>query len=359
MKHRCLVSLIALAAMISLVSLGQIRVVAGQGLSSAKAQTPAAAKTWTAPRTPDGQPDLQGVWANNNATPFERPKELEGRQFLTEQEVAALKAKAGELFSGDGDAAFGDTVFLAALANAKGNEKGFKSRDVTTGDYNSFWIVERDFDNRTSLIIDPPDGRVPPMLPEAEKRQAALAEARKLVRVDGPEDLPLSQRCITFGVPDTFAGYNSYYQIVQAKGYVAIVTERIHDARIIPLDGSPHLDRSVRQWLGDSRGHWEGNTLVVDTINFTDKTNFRGAGANLHLVERFTRVGADTIHYEFTVEDPTTWTKKWTAMIPLKRTKDMIFEYACHEGNEAMAGTLSGYRVQERKAEGAAKTGAR
>jgi hypothetical protein len=355
MKQRCLVSLSALAAMIALVSLAQVPV-AGQ--SVAKAQTKAGAKTWTPSRTPDGQPDLQGVWANNSATPLERPKELAGRPFLTEQEVTALKAKAGELFSGDGDAAFGDSVFLAALANVKGNEKGFKSRDAATGDYNSFWIVERDFDNRTSLITDPPDGRIPPMLPEAEKRQAARAEARKLRPTDGPEDLPLSQRCITFGVPDTFAGYNSYYHIVQAPGYVAILTERIHDARIIPLDGSPHLDRSVRQWLGDSRGRWDGNTLVVDTINFTDRTNFRGSSENLHLIERFTRVGADTINYEFTVEDPTTWTKKWTAMIPLKRSRDTIYEYACHEGNEAMPGTLGGYRVQE-KAEGAVKSGKR
>ena len=186
--------------------------VAGQA-SSAGVNTPAAGATYKAPRTPDGQPDLQGVWANNDATPLQRPTELAGRQFLTEAEVASLKRRAAELFNGETDAAFGDSVFLAAIKEAG----DFTSRDKGTGNYNHFWIVDREFDNRTSIISDPTDGRIPPLTPEGEKRKVALDERRKMHPADGPEDLPLSHRCVTSGVPRIGAGYNSYFQIVQNK----------------------------------------------------------------------------------------------------------------------------------------------
>ena len=303
-------------------------------------------KTWTPPRTKDGQPDLQGVWANNTATPLERPKELAGRAFLTEQEVAALKKRAQELFSGDGDAAFGDTVFLSVLANVNGTKSGFKSTDGETGDYSSVWTVERDWDNRTSLITDPSDGRLPPLTPEGQKRQADATAARNRLPA-GPEDRSLSERCITFGSPRLGAGYNSYYQILQSPGSVAIVMETIHDARIIPLDGRPHPPSTIRTWHGDSRGRWEGDTLVVDTTNYRAGT-FMNASEKLHVVERFTRTGPETIKYEVTIDDPATWTKPWTAMIPLSHSRDAIYEYACHEGNMGMIGILSGARAEEK-----------
>lgn len=312
-----------------------------------------AGTTWTVPRTPDGQPDLQGVWANNNATPFERPKELAGRAYLTDEEVAALKKKAQELFGdGESDAAFGDGVFLSVLANVKGQKKGFKSTDGGTGDYSSVWLVERNFDNRTSLITDPPDGRLPALTPEAQKRQAEVAAIRRRLP-EGPEDRSLSERCITFGAPRLGAGYNSYYQIVQSRNYVVILMETIHDARIIPLDGLPHAPSNIRNWLGDSRGHWEGDTLVVDTTNYKPGA-FMNATAKLHVVERFTRTSPDRIKYEVTVSDPDAWTRPWTAMIPLSHSRDSLFEYACHEGNEGLRGILAGARAEER-AEAAGK----
>src|SRR6266850_6422247 len=219
---------------------------------TAPAKTSAAPKKWTAPRTADGQPDLQGVWANNNVTPLERPAALAGKPLLTDAEVAALKAKAADLFSGDGDAAFGDDVFNAVVTGAK----KFSSSDVTTGNYNQFWIADRDFDNRTSLITDPPDGRIPPITPEAKKRPPNVEGDRNLRGTDGPEDRSLSERCITFGAPRIQAAYNSYFQIFQTRDYVTILMETIHDARIIPLDGRPHIGQGIRQWLGDSVGHW-------------------------------------------------------------------------------------------------------
>jgi hypothetical protein len=295
----------------------------------------------------DGQPDLQGVWANNNATPLERPPALAGRALLTDAEVAALKAKAAELFSGDGDAAFGDDVFLAVVAGVK----KFGSSDTTTGNYNQFWIVDRDFDNRTSLITDPPDGRLPPMTQEAQKRRAGLQLDRAQRGSDGPEDRTLSERCITFGAPRLGAAYNSYFQIFQTRDHVAILMETIHDARIIPLDNRPHIGQNIRQWLGDSVGRWEGDTLVVETTNYSPKSDFRGARENLHIVERFTRVSPNRIDYEVIVKDPTTWTRPWTAMIPLKLTQEEVYEFACHEGNEGMVGILAGARAQEKAAE--------
>src|SRR5580658_9080662 len=231
MRFRTLTFVAAVAVALSLLPAQAL----AQSLNAKPAKT--ATQTWTAPRTVDGQPDLQGVWANNSATPLERPKVLEGRAFLTEEEVAALKKKAAELFdNGNSDAAFGDTVFESVLANVTGTKSGFKSTDGGTGDYSSVWTVARDWDNRTSLITEPPDGRIPPMTPQAEQKQRAMAASFKL-RPSGPEDRSLSERCITYGSPQLVAGYQSYYQIVQSSNSVAIMTEMIHDARIIPLDG--------------------------------------------------------------------------------------------------------------------------
>ena len=308
-------------------------------------------KTWTPPRTSDGQPDLQGVWANNVVTPLERPKELAGRPLLTEQEMAALKKKAQELFKADADAAFGDTFFLSVLANVQGTKSGFQSTDGGTGDYSTVWLVERNWDNRTSLITDPSDGRLPALTPAGQDRQATASAKRNKIP-EGPEDRSLSERCITFGAPRLGAGYNSYYRIVQSRDTVAIQMETIHDMRVIPLDGRPHLASTVQSWLGDSRGHWEGNTLVVDTTNYKAGA-FMNASEKLHVIERFTRTGPESLKYEVTVDDPATWTKPWTAMIPLSHSRDTLYEYACHEGNLGMLGILKGARADEKAAEAA------
>jgi hypothetical protein len=319
---------------------------------------PGTEKASVLPRAADGHPDLSGIWEHNAATPLERPDELAGRAVLTDAEVAALKQKAVELFNGDGDAAFGDSVYLAALRNVLGKQKGFKSRDASTGDYNSFWVVGRWFENRTSLITDPPDGKLPPLTAEAQKRRTAAAERRQLHPYDGPEDIALGERCITGSVPMLGAGYNNYYQIVQTPAYVGINMEMRHDTRIIPVGNRPHLPKNVHLWLGDPVGRWEGDTFVVDTTNFRNDSPITQGSAteNTHLIERFTRVTPDTLKYEVTLEDPSTWTKPWTAALFMKRTNDQIYEYACHEGNEAMTGTLNGARVQEKLAQEKAKT---
>ena len=355
MKHRWLSSAGVLGVVVAFVAFSAPPV-AGQS----QAQTPAPkvkaaskSKTYVAPRTADGQPDLQGVWANNNATPFERPAALAGKPLLTDAEVVALKARAAELFSGDGDAAFGDDVFVAAVSGAK----TFTSSDVTTGNYNQFWIADRDFDNRTSMVTDPADGRLPPLKPDVQQKRASLQQRRAQpgYGFNNPEERSLGERCITFGAPRLGAAYNSYFQIFQARDHVAIVMETIHDARIIPLDGRAHLGQNIRQYLGDSVGHWEGDTLVVDTTNYSPKSDLRGSHENLHVVERFTRVSPGRIDYEVKVDDPTTWTKPWAAMVPLKLSKEEMYEYACHEGNEGMAGILAGARAQEKGAGAARK----
>jgi hypothetical protein len=314
------------------------------------AKAPSAQKAYSVPKTEWGQPDLQGVWGNNAATPLERPKELEGRATLTENEVALLKKRSAELFNGETDAAFGDSVFNAVIKDAK----TFKSTDTQTGNYNHFWIVDRNFENRTSLITDPSDGKLPAFTAEAKKHNDEVTEYKKAHPADGPEDLPLTHRCVTFGVPNLFAGYNSYYQIVQSKDYVAIASEMIHDVRLIPLDNHPHVGKDVRLWLGDSRGHFEGNTLVVETTNLNEKTNFIGAKTNgnlqnLKLVEKYTRVAPNVLRYEATLTDPTTWAQPWTAVLNWSRSNEQIYEYACHEGNEGLSGALSGYRFKERE----------
>ena len=315
-------------------------------------------QTWTAPRTADGHPDLQGVWANNIATPLERPKELEGRASLTDQEVAAMEKKAHELFGGgNSDAAFGDTVYRTVWANVKGSTSGFKSIDGETGDYSSVWTVEREWENRTSLITDPADGRMPAMTPEGQKRRGNGFEFTR--RAAGPEDRSLQERCITYGSPQLTAGYQSYSQIVQTANAVAFETEMIHDVRIIPLDGRPHLPATVRLWQGDSRGHWEGDTLVVDTTNYKPRSFLSASSDQLHVIERFTRTGPDNLKYEITINDPGTWTKPWSLMIPLKRSPDKVYEYACQEGNIGLQGILAGARAEEQAAGSESRKGSK
>jgi hypothetical protein len=298
-------------------------------------------------QAPDGHPDLQGVWLNNSATPLERPTALEGRQTLTDEEVAELRRRADRLFKNtNADFPAGDAVFLAALADVD----RFKSATATGS---TFEMIEREFDNRTSLIIDPPDGRIPPLTREAQQR-AVAARAIRQRPAEGPEDLTLVERCLTYGVPrlsstNTGAGPMGYYEIVQTPAYVVLFLEAIHEARIISLDGRPHLPASVGLWAGDSRGRWEGGTLVVDTTNFSARNNFMGASDHLHLIERFTRVTPDRIDYQITVDDPTTWTQPWTAIIRLKRSTARLYEYACHEGNyEVVRDMFAAARAREK-----------
>ena len=306
-----------------------------------------------------GHPDLQGVWASDSATPLERPSVLGDREVLTDEEVALLGQKAAELFNGETDAAFGDSVYEAVLNDAE----AFTSDDKTTGNYNQFWLIDRWFENRTSLIVDPPDGRIPELTPEGELRQQASAAQRDGDRGDGtlpagPEDLNGGLRCTGGRLPMTGRGYNSNYQIVQSPDFVVINMEMMHDARIIPLDGRADLHSDIRSHMGDSRGRWEGDTLVVETTNLRSGGGASpSTGEHLRLTERFSRTNADRLRYEFTVEDPTTWTKPWTAVIFMRPAPGtgMMYEFACHEGNYAIRHTLSGARTQERAGDGGSR----
>jgi len=338
MTRRFLVSLLMLSAVVALPS--WIAGSTGPGLQLTTA--------WTPPLGPDGHPDLQGVWLNNSATPVERPKALEGRSTLTDDEVAELRRRANRLFNKNTNADFaaGDAVFLAALADID----HFKSANATG---TTFEMIEREFDNRTSLITDPPDGRIPPLTVDAQKRKAAT-DATRGRPAEGPEDFNHVERCLTYGVPrlasnNTGAGPLGYYQIVQTRSHVVLFLEAIHEARIISLEARPHLPSSVRQWQGDSIGRWEGHTLIVDTTNFSDHNNFMGSSDHLHLVERLTLVAPDRIDYAITIDDPTTWTKPWTAVIRLKRSAQRLYEYACHEGNtEIIRDMLAAARAREK-----------
>ena len=328
MSHRHFVSLCSLT--IGIVLLASI---------GAAAQT----KPYTPPKTPDGQPDLQGVWSTLTSVPLERPANLGAKEFYTPEELAAQAQRATR--GGQRGAAAAETGDLAVHYDT--SQFGLDRSHATVAT-----------SNRTSLIVGP-EGRVPPLLPEAQKRQAARAAYQREHQWDGPDSRPLAERCIIWpseGPPMLAPGYNSNLQIVQGPGYVAIMQEMIHDVRVIPTDGRPHLPSNIHLYFGDSRGHWEGNTLVVDTTNFTDKTAFRGSGEKLHVVERFTRTSADSIKYEFTVDDPTAWAKPWSAEVNWAKEAGPIFEYACQEGNYGMANNLSGARATEKKAaEAAAK----
>jgi hypothetical protein len=303
--------------------------------TSSPAAEPTAAKSWLAPRTPDGQPDLQGVWTNSTLTPLERPAEFAGKPVLSEQEAADYVKQVLQQVNSD-------------------RRDGGTQADVGRS-YNEFWRDRGNnlvADRRTSLIVDPPDGKVPPLTPEAQKR---VEQARAWMRdhsTDGPEGRSLAERCIswtTAGPPMLPGPYNNDLQILQAPGYVVILNEMIHDTRLIPLDGRPHVAPGIRELMGDSRGHWEGDTLVVDTTNFNGEVSFRGSDANLHLTERFTRVSPDVIRYEFTIDDSTAFIKPWTARIPLNKTNGPVYEYACQEGNYAMVDILAGARAAEKK----------
>ena len=329
--------------------------VAGAMATSAAGQSPTgSSSTWKVPRTADGKPDLQGNWTNNSVTPLQRPPAWKDKTTLTDAELAQLKELVAQVTEEGGDAQFGDSIIENALAGVKNPE----STDSGTGNYNQFWLVERTVDDRrTALITDPADGRLPALTKAATDRQAAAAQARRQRRLDNPEERGVGERCVNFGVPKLGAGYNSYYQLVQTPTHVVFMSEMAHDARIIPLDGRPFPDARIQQWNGEPRGRWEGDTLVVESKNFSPKSEFRGSRQNMHLVERFTRVGPDTLTYEVTVDDPTVWTRPWTAAIRLQRTDDLIYEYACHEGNyRSMEGSLKGTRTLEQEAARAGQT---
>ena len=311
-----------------------VAVIAGAGVQSRA--TPSVQRPWTPPRTPDGRPDLQGIWTNATLTPLERPADLAGKEFFTRAEAAEYEKKMRQQNDGD-------------------RRDRTPDEDLAIG-YNDAWwdrgtkIVST---ARTSLIVDPRDGRLPPLTPAARARAAARADARLLHPADGPEDRTLADRCIVrgnTGPPMLPAGYNNNYQIVQSADHVAVVIEMIHETRLIPFDARPHLAGTIRQLLGDSRGRWDGHTLVVETVNFTDRTNFRGSGPALRVTERFTRTDQDTLLYQFTVDDPESFTRPWSGEIPMKRVKGPVYEYACHEGNYSMENILGTARDEERAA---------
>jgi hypothetical protein len=297
------------------------------------------------PRTADGRPDLEGVWENNSATPLERPRQLANKPRLSDEELASFEQRARTLFSPDADAIFGDALYLNLLADTRPAGLG------ATGSYSQNWLPDRYFEHRTSLIVDPADGKLPEPTPGGAKARAA--GARRFGQPgDSAQDMTLQDRCIHYGFPDLFAAYMAVYRIVQTPQYVAIQLEKIHDTRIIPLDGSAHLPSAMRQYLGDSRGRWEGDTLVVETTNFHPKGNpfggyFTLSDENLRLTERFRRTADDTLEYTFTVDDPTMWTRPWTATINWKRSRGELLEYACHEGNYSLRGMLSAARADE------------
>jgi hypothetical protein len=331
MSRRSIASQSVLAAAALAVSLTPVTI-AGQTAGAGAAAT-------SVPRTPWGHPDLQGAWTNRTITPLERPDSVKGREYFTEEEAAQR----------DQDSA------------TSADERGERGTQGDIGSYNAFWWERGSTlaDRRTSLIVDPPNGKKPPLTPEAQRRVDEAARARAANRgaaqtLASWKDFDEYDRCIARAtLPRVSTGYNNNYQIVQTPDYVAIQQEQMHEVRVIPLDGRPHAPSSVRMILGDSRGRWEGNTLVVETTNFSNFALFDGSGEGRHLVERFTRIDANTLDYQFTVTDPTVWTGPFTAKWNWNKI-DAIYEYACHEGNYSMALMLSGARAEEKKAADAA-----
>ena len=314
------------------------------GGQTARSSQPSA--VWTPPRAADGHPSLEGVWENNSATPLERPAQLKDKPRLTDQELADLERRARTMFSPEAEATFGDTLYLTLLANRTPAGLG------STGSYSQNWLPDRYFEHRTSLIVDPPDGRLPPATPQGARARAGGVASRFGRPAASAQDMSLPDRCLYYGFPDLFAAYMSVYRIVQTPEYVAIQMEKIHDTRIIPLDGRPHLPSAMQQYIGDSRGHWEGDTLVVETTNFHPNGNPMGgyntlSDQNLKLTERFKRTAVDNIEYTFTVDDSTMWTRPWTAMINWKPSRGEVLEYGCHEGNYSIRGMLAGARADE------------
>ncbi len=287
-------------------------------------------------QSPSSRPNLEGVWSFATLTPFERPPELAAKPHFTDEEAARFEADV--MSRNDRDRRDGG----AAVDAARGVADYWFDRGTH--------VASVDGRKLTSLVVDPPDGRVPALTPEGRARAAARDADNRAHPADGPENRSLQERCLSFnaGPPINLGPYNNYVQIFQTRDAVVVFTEMIHDARIVWTDGRPHAPAAIHSWLGDSRGRWQGDTLVVDTTNFTDKTNFRGSGSKLHLTERFRRVNATTLHYEYTVDDPETFTRPWTAVLPMTKTDERIYEYACHEGNYALPDILRGARFQER-----------
>ncbi len=308
--------------------------------------TLAAQPSWRAPRTADGHPDLQGVWTSATITPLERPAEYGGRRALTVEEAAQLENAEASL------------VNNSAKPTDLGKQLPGDCKEFGRGcGYNNFWldrgsqVVALDGEKRTSILVEPPDGKVPPLT--AERQESLAARTQQLRQnFDGPEARPLGERCLlafgsSSGPPMLPVLYNNHYQIVQSRDAVMILVEMVHDARIVRI-GRTHVASNVRKWMGDSIGHWEGDTLVVETSHFTDHESFRGATRDVRVIERFTRIAPDEIHYRFTVEDPQAFTSAFTGELPFHRTDDPIYEYACHEGNYALRGILAGAREQEK-----------
>jgi hypothetical protein len=311
---------------------------------SSHAQTTTGA--WTPPRTSDGRPDFQGIWTTQTFTPLERPQRYAGREFLTEEEATELT----KLLTQAGVDPLAGGIF--ALSDEE-RRKRIHQADPTHYN-NADWLTTRQpkglSSRRTSLITDPADGKLPPQTPEARQRAAAR---RAVAGFDSYEARPLQERCVVWtheGPPMMPPAYNDVLQIIQTPGYVVIYRELETAPRIIPTESRPHIAQAIRQFSGDSRGRWEGDTLIVETTNFTDKTAFQGSSAAMRVVERFKRVSADRIVYQFTVDDPATWTSPWSAEIPMLQTEGPLYEYACHEGNYGMLHTLMGARFTDKLA---------
>ena len=305
----------------------------------------AAPKPYQPPKTADGQPDLQGFWTNSTYVPLERPANV-NKEFYTPEEALAAEKRAAERESEQTEPGTVADVHYDFTQFGLDRSQSTFARSL-----------------RTSLIVDPPDGKIPALTAEGQKRAAERAAARKAMggQYDAVENMPIGSRCIVMagaGPPMMNAGYNANYQIVQAPGYVMILTEMIHDVRIIPLDGRSAPPSAMRQWTGVSRGRWEGTTLVVETTNFNGKNPFRGGSEKMKVTERFTRVAPDQILYKFTVDDGSTWARPWTAEMPMAKTGGPIFEFACHESNYGIANILAGAREDEKRAaEAGAKKG--